>query len=140
MINKADVQRILEERGVEYSFYNLKKACRQAATVEEAVAMMMAEKPQKAVDPDMADYDAYNVAIRSAHYWAGLRAEVAETASAEDLAYTAQEADEERATYSARVDECLTRAWKHFTGARRFAYPERIEFPYELSKTWKETV
>lgn len=102
--------------------------------------MMVTENSHKTVDPDMTDFIEYKSAIRSARYWASLRAEVAETASAEDIAYTTQEADEERAIYSAHVDECLTRAWKHFRGARRWAYPERIVFPYELSKTWKETV
>lgn len=93
-----------------------------------------------AVDPDMADYDVYNVAIRSAHYWANRRARVADTVASKTIIYPMSAANHEQDYYSQRVDECLTIAWRHFTGARRYAYPERIEFPYELSKTWKETV
>lgn len=137
-MNRREVMKILEDRGIEFSFSDLENACRMAKTIDDAVSMITAEKPQKVTDPDMTDYMEYKSAVRSAEYWASLRAQVAETASTEDVAYTSQEAESERAFYSAKVDECLTRAWKHFSGAARWAKPSVIYFPYQLSKTWNK--
>ena len=132
MLDNKQIMDELKKRGIdEYSLSNFRKA-RKAVTMDEAISIVTGKKP-RVVDPDQADYEAYNQAIASARYWASLSAEVGEEISAEAVA-DAIDCDGERAEYDAKVTEYLDIAEKHLAGARRWARPATIDFPTWLRR------
>lgn len=128
MMTKIEIVRELKKRGIqEYCLSNFRNAVK-AATMDEAISIMIGKEPEKQVDSDMLDYQAYNSAIRQAQYFAQLAAEVGDSLSADDILAT----QEEKSESDKKVNEYLEVAKKHFNGACRWAAPDRLVFPEYL--------
>lgn len=129
MIDRHEIMKYCIDNNIAtYSFARLRKASKEANTIEEAISILTASEEKKPVDPDMQDYMAYNEAIRAAEYWAKLAGECGEGISAQDIA-DAINADRERAGYVAEVRKYLAIAESHYKGACRWARPEILTLP-----------
>ena len=132
MIKQYDIIRACEDRNMSCIYENLRKASK-AQTLDEAIEIATTPEAPKPIDPDMAAYMAYNDAIRYAQKFASLAGEVGEGIGAEDIA-DAIDADIEKAHYDEEVRKFLAIAKENFKGARRWAEPEILSFPYDLER------
>ena len=78
-------------------------------------------------DPDYLDFRAYNEAVAQVKFWKGLRSEIGETSSVEDIAATSADRAESLAQADSRIDFYAEEANKHLSGAKRWAKECRVE-------------